>query len=115
MITVCDQFGDYGFTGLVIFNVTKEMLKLSTFILSCRVLGRGVEYAVLTEIAEYCKKAEIKYLSLHYISTPKNVPIKRFLDEIGLTNSSELISDQFSLEKLGKFSKYNTVVNTLYH
>src|SRR5207245_320933 len=43
-VRVQDRFGDYGLVGLMIFETREQALKLDTFLLSCRVLGRGVEH-----------------------------------------------------------------------
>ncbi len=46
-VEVSDRFGDYGLVGAMIFGPRGEALEVDTFLLSCRVLGRGVEHRML--------------------------------------------------------------------
>ena len=49
-VRVDDRFGDYGLCGVVLYETRAERLAVDTFLLSCRVLGRGVEHAVLRDL-----------------------------------------------------------------
>ena len=46
-VEVRDRFGDYGLVGVMIFGCADQALTVDTFLLSCRVLGRGVEHQML--------------------------------------------------------------------
>ena len=50
VVEVGDRFGDYGLVGAMVFGVRGEALEIDTFLLSCRVLGRGVEHRMLSEL-----------------------------------------------------------------
>lgn len=63
VVEVSDKFGEYGLVGVIIGNIKKDEIYLDTFILSCRVLGRKVEDAVL----EYLKKVALEN-HIHVIS-----------------------------------------------
>ncbi len=81
VIEVSDRFGDYGLVGVVI-TVTKEQerqLFIDTFLLSCRVLGRNVEEAVLVGLKNICTGSGLQILTADYYPTPKNKPILTFL------------------------------------
>ncbi len=43
IVNVADRFGDYGLVGVVILRMEDELI-VDTFLLSCRVLGRGIEH-----------------------------------------------------------------------
>ena len=49
-IRVSDRFGDYGLVGLMIFAASSDGLRIDTMLLSCRVLGRGIEHAMLARL-----------------------------------------------------------------
>ena len=81
---VSDKFGDYGRTVLAI--VTKDetgTAMLDTFLMSCRVMGRGVEYAFVAYVGEELRAAGIKRLSASFIPTKKNEPARAFLGSLG--------------------------------
>jgi len=56
IVTVKDRFGDYGLTGAVIFGAADGELVVDTFLLSCRVLGRGVENRVASRLDEIARE-----------------------------------------------------------
>ena len=55
-VRVTDRFGDYGMVGVVLYEKTADQYKVDTFLLSCRVLGRGVEHAVLSTLGKKALK-----------------------------------------------------------
>ncbi|MCA2964887.1 MAG: HAD-IIIC family phosphatase [Acidobacteriaceae bacterium] len=72
-IHVADRFGEYGFTGLVVVVAGV----VDTFLLSCRVLGRGVEHAVVRWLGEHWAA-----LTFELIPTARNAPAQSFLHEL---------------------------------
>jgi len=90
-IRVEDKFGSYGLVGAVILNVKIEMLK--TFVLSCRVLGRGIEHAVFAVLKNAVRHAD--QLTAHIIKTERNEPFLRFIGHYlvdGITADSTSIT-----------------------
>ena len=83
VIEVSDRFGDYGLVGVVLFETDYEAIKVDTFLLSCRVLGRGIEHKMLAMLGEIAKKRGLSYVQISYVPTNKNQPAIDFLDEIG--------------------------------
>ena len=79
IIEVKDRFGDYGIAGLVLARKSQTTLVVETFLLSCRVLGRNVEEAVLTELRNYCIVHGLDNILALYQKTPKNKPFTSFL------------------------------------
>jgi FkbH-like protein len=88
-MSVTDRFGDYGLVGVVILE--KEGLKWSidTFLLSCRVLGRGIETAMLSRLREEAAKLGAERLGARFIPTPKNKPAAGFLPDHGFVKTGE--------------------------
>jgi amino acid adenylation domain-containing protein len=82
-VEASDRFGDYGMSGVVITRETAGSLILDTFLLSCRVLGRNVEQAVMTGLRKYCCERNISLLRAEYIPTAKNEPMLKFLESSG--------------------------------
>ena len=81
-INVSDRFGDHGITGLIIYVVKEDKLLVDTFLLSCRVLGRGVEYEVVRHVGKKAVEAGVDHVHFEFETSPKNEPAKKFLDAI---------------------------------
>ncbi len=83
-IHVSDRFGDYGFTGLLV--VADGIV--DTFLLSCRVLGRGVEHAVVRWMGEH-----FAALTFELVPTARNAPAQTFFRELtGQTQGTASLS-----------------------
>jgi len=80
---VLDKFGDNGITGAYIVKKNDTSWILDTFLLSCRIIGRGVENAMLSHILKDAKNNGIEEFKAEFISTPKNKPAENFLLEFG--------------------------------
>ncbi len=71
-VAVRDRFGDSGITGLAILRLSADVAELDSFLLSCRVLGRGVEDTLLTFLAGRARARGARALLGRYIPTAKN-------------------------------------------
>lgn len=69
---VADRFGDYGLVGVIIAERSGDSIMLDTFLMSCRVLGRGVESAIFAALAEYARSVGASQLVGQYIPSAKN-------------------------------------------
>jgi len=85
IVTVSDRFGEYGITGLLIANIEDKRLVIDTFLLSCRVLGRGVEHAVLRRLGTIANEHDLAEIVMPYIRSERNEPVARFLAGLGGT------------------------------
>lgn len=75
-----DRYGDYGISGVVLVSENERSIELDTFLLSCRVLGRRVENAVLSYLLSLCERKNGKTLLAGYVDSGRNMPVKQFLD-----------------------------------
>jgi amino acid adenylation domain-containing protein/FkbH-like protein len=82
-VSVQDRFGDYGLVGEIIFGLTAQSLDVETFLLSCRVLGRGVEHAMLAQLGKLARKQNRRWVDLHFHPSAKNKPASDFLQSVG--------------------------------
>ena len=80
---VLDKFGDNGITGAYIVKKNETNWILDTFLLSCRVMGRGVEDAMLSHILKDAKNNGIEEFKAEFIPTLKNKPAENFLSDFG--------------------------------
>ena len=81
-VHVSDRFGDYGLVGLVVARRAPAELEIDTFLLSCRVLGRGVEHSILAHLGASAAERGLDNVRLSFIPTPKNEPARGFADSI---------------------------------
>jgi FkbH-like protein len=88
-VKVRDRFGDYGVVGLIVANKIAGVLEVDTFLLSCRVLGRGVEHAMLRRLGEIAKHYVLDCLDLRYVLTPKNEPARAFAESVAAEHRIE--------------------------
>ncbi len=80
-IQVLDKFGEYGLTGAVIMKEMDDSIFIDTFLLSCRVLGRRIEDAILVELGKYCRENGFKKIKAVFIPTNKNQQVKAYLEK----------------------------------
>ncbi len=80
-VYVKDSYGDYGIIGTVIVKIENNDFLLSTFVLSCRILGREIEVAILREVSRIAQlKGFVTFRAL-VKQTPKNSPFMSFWHE----------------------------------
>ncbi len=79
-VTVSDRFGDYGLVGAMMYRVASDGLAVDTFLLSCRVLGRGVEHNMLRKLGEIASASGAQRVDVQFIPSKKNSPAWSFLE-----------------------------------
>jgi FkbH-like protein len=67
-----------GVVSVVIGSINKQRLDIDLWIMSCRVLKRDMEYAMMDELVARCKEKGIKEIIGHYYPTAKNGMVKDF-------------------------------------
>jgi FkbH-like protein len=81
--SMCDRFGDNGIVGIAIVELLEYSWRLDTFLMSCRVLGRGCETALLAVITDDACQHGTSRLLGEFIPTRKNEPAKKFFETHG--------------------------------
>lgn len=81
-ITVQDRFGEYGLVGAIMAELNESTLEIDSFMLSCRVLGRGVEQAMMRHLAQLAEQHGRDQITIPFIPTAKNLPARHFLDSL---------------------------------
>ena len=106
VVNVADRFGDYGLVGVVMYEVKQHSLSIDTFLLSCRVLGRGVEHAIVRNLGQRACASGLASVKLRYVRTPKNTPALAFATSLGVLGTGETGSWTFAPEVLAQV-EYN--------
>jgi FkbH-like protein len=85
-----DKFGDNGIISIVICRLTEPAVwTIDTWLMSCRVLGRGVEKMVLREILFRARARGIRSLIGIYLPTERNGMVREHYGKLGFTLVSE--------------------------
>jgi FkbH-like protein len=78
-----DKFGDEGIVGVAIVRKEGRKWVIDTFLISCRVIGRKVETALLAKIVEDAQREGASFLIGEFIPTKKNAPAKSLYSDHG--------------------------------
>ncbi len=84
-----DKFGDNGVVSVVIGKKTGDILDIELWIMSCRVLKRDMEYAMMDTLVKRALEEGIKVIRGCYYPTAKNGMVKDFYSLMGFTPVSE--------------------------
>lgn len=113
-LKVEDKFGDYGLTGIVGLTVVENEMLITDFILSCRVMGRKVEEAMVHFIVSQAKLLGASFIKAEYIPTAKNRPCLEFWRRSGFAEADSVFSFETKEDCLlpeGVSLKFNFHVN----
>jgi len=85
-----DRFGDNGLISVLVLKRTDaETFFIENWLMSCRVLKRGMENFVLNTLVEYAKRQNAKYLLGEYIETPKNHMVSDHYQKLGFVSAGQ--------------------------
>jgi FkbH-like protein len=89
-----DMFGDNGMISVVICERGERAWRIDTWLMSCRVLGRGVEEAVLNILAVRARAAGAQEIRGRYIPTPKNGLVRDHFQKLGFARIAETVGGE---------------------
>jgi len=78
-----DKFGDYGLISVIVLKHAGDDLAIDEYLMSCRVLQRGVENFAMNAIFSYAARIGAKRVTGRYIPTAKNAMVKNFFGTFG--------------------------------
>ena len=108
-IRVADKFGDNGITGCILVDGDT----IDTFLISCRVLGKGIEVAFIKKVLTMLKEYGLLVVKSLYLPTAKNGQVKDFYDRCGFS----CIYEDLDGKKAYKLDMQNAdlVIKKYYH
>lgn len=83
-----DKFGDNGLVSVMIGLIQGNELHVDLWLMSCRVLKRGMELAMLDCLVLSAKKKNVQFIVGHYVPTQKNKMVGGLFDELGFKNTT---------------------------
>lgn len=84
-----DKFGDNGIVSLIIAEKEGETAHIRLWVMSCRVLGRSMEYAMFDELGNVCRESGIKQMKGYFYPTKKNGIVKDLYEKLGFENEDD--------------------------
>lgn len=78
---VQDRYGNYGLVCVAALTRMGDIVWLDNVVMSCRVMGRGVEDSIFLHLVSELKKKGITELKGKYIRTLKNRPVEHLLEK----------------------------------
>ncbi len=84
-----DKFGDSGLTGILIALEEHDTFRIDNWLISCRVLGRRVEDAMLAAALKFARLRGLREVRGEYIPTPKNAQVSAIYEKFGFSRQAE--------------------------
>ena len=81
LVAVSDRISEYGPSGLIVFRATADTLTIESFALSCTVLGKQVEYAILSVLGRIASERRCARIEFKYLKSPRNQLMPAFLQQ----------------------------------
>lgn len=96
--TLSDKFGDNGLIGVVILEKKDaETLFIDTWLMSCRVLKRGMEHFILNTLVAYARDNGYRYIVGEYLPTAKNGMVEQHYPGLGFAPWEGAATAQYRL------------------
>lgn len=89
-LRLTDRFGDNGVISVVILKHDANAIAVDSWVMSCRVLGRGVEQFVVNHIVDYARERGCQSICGEYRPTEKNGMVKDVFAQFGFIKDQEL-------------------------
>lgn len=93
ILSAGDRFGDHGIVATALARVDGPTWTLDSFLMSCRVIGYGVETALLSVVCDAAKSSGATTVVGELIETRKNVPAREFYADHGFTKVADPVVD----------------------
>lgn len=84
-----DKFGDNGVVSIVIGRKNGTALDIDLWLMSCRVLKRDMEFAMLDRLVERCREVGVETINGYYYPTAKNKMVSDLFGRFGFTKTEE--------------------------
>jgi FkbH-like protein len=82
-VSLADRFGDNGLISVLLARVSEGALVVDTWLMSCRVLKRGVEQFLLNHLCHLARERGLRQIRGEYIPTPKNSLVADHYGKLG--------------------------------
>jgi FkbH-like protein len=84
LVSVSDRLADYGTTGFVLFREAHQQMTVEEMALSCVVLGKQAEFAVLSALGRYASQRGLTKITFGFTPSDRNQPTQEFLESVAV-------------------------------
>ncbi len=112
---LADTFGDNGVVSVVIGEIKDDVCDIELWLMSCRVLKKNMEFAMLDTLVSECRAKGINTIIGHYYPTAKNGMVRNLFGDFGFEKvyEGEDGTTEWKLSLTGYENKNNVIkVNT---
>ena len=108
-----DKFGDNGLVSVIIGLIKDNELHIDLWLMSCRVLKRGMEGAMLDQLVTEAKTRGVTSIIGYYYPTAKNMIVSSLYEEMGFQNyaANEGGGNIFVLDISTEYSNKNSLID----
>jgi FkbH-like protein len=82
-VHVADRYGPYGLTGVLLARPRDAALVIELWLMSCRVMGKTIEYAMFEDLLEYARASGFRTIEGLFRPTQKNGPVAGLYPDLG--------------------------------
>ena len=107
-----DKFGDNGLVSVVIGHIVEDVCHIDLWLMSCRVLKRDMEFAMMDELVRQCQEKGIKQIKGYYYPTAKNNMVREFYALQGFTKifEDDAGNTEWKFDIMNNYEKKNKVI-----
>lgn len=94
-VHVKDRFGDYGLVGVMLTSTDDSLITVTDLMLSCRALGKGVEYKMLSYVGSLACRKKCSQVAINFIPSNRNDPVQQFLNSMDGREDADSDADKY--------------------
>lgn len=104
---VKDCFGDNGVIAVAIVDMREEIPIICDLVMSCRVMGRSIENAIIEDIENVLITHGYKQIRAEYIASAKNKPVEKLYESLGYVREKKIEQTEYFLIDVTHIPKRN--------
>ncbi len=89
-----DKFGDNGLISALVASIQGGVANIDLWLMSCRVLKRDMEFAMLDALVESCQAKGVREIHGLYLKTPKNGLVAKHYEVLGFEQSGDTTEER---------------------
>lgn len=98
--TLADRLGAHGIVAVILLKAHSTGLEIVHWVMSCRVFGRGVEWAIAEEMASAQKNMRSRKIWCLAKETDRNAPVRKALSKLGFTSLGKTESSVWETDEV---------------
>ena len=108
-----DKYGDNGLTSVVIGRVDNEVMHIDLWLMSCRVLKRNLEFAMMDELITSAIINNVSIIKGYFIKTKKNNMVAPFYQDLGFKKINENNGNSIWELEITAYNKLNDLIKVI--